>query len=45
MNSKDLNKLKETSAKVVELEDLLNKLLRDLKTLNIQELRDSIAEL
>jgi hypothetical protein len=35
MNSKDLNKLRETSAKVEDLEALLNKLLKDMKTLNI----------
>lgn len=40
-----MNKLREVSTKVGELEDMLTKLLRDMKTLNIQELRDAIAEI
>jgi hypothetical protein len=44
VSSKDLNKIKELSSKVQELEDILNKLLRDMKTLNLNELREQIAD-
>ena len=40
ISSKDLNKIKELGLKVIELEDILNKLLKDMKTLNLNELRD-----
>lgn len=44
MSSKELSKIKELAAKVQELEDMLNKLLRDMKTLNLNELREQIAD-
>jgi hypothetical protein len=45
MSSKDLNKLNNVVAKVSDLEELLNKIFRDMKTLNINELREQVAEL
>ena len=40
ISAKDLNRLREMSSKVIELEDMLNKLLRDMKALNINEIRE-----
>ena len=45
ISAKDLNRLREMSAKFGELEDKLNKVLRDLKGLNINEIRESISEI
>ena len=39
------NKLKEQVGKIQELEDMLNKLLRDMKGLNLGELKDRLDEL
>ena len=44
ISSKELSKIKELSAKMQEMEDILKKLLRDMKSLNINELREQIAD-
>ncbi|CDW78357.1 protein kinase domain containing protein [Stylonychia lemnae] len=44
MSSKDLNKLRELGQKVTEIDELIHKLLRDMKSLNINELRELIND-
>eukprot|EP00347_Sterkiella_histriomuscorum_P014770 403359595 len=45
ISSKDLNKLREVSTKVIDIEELVNKLLRDMKSLNINEFREQVQEM
>lgn len=45
ISTKELNRLKELTNKIPELEDMLNKILKDLKGLNLGELKDKLKEL
>jgi chromosome segregation ATPase len=44
-NTKELNRLKEEVAKIAGLEELLNKLLQDMKGMNLHEMKDNISDL
>ena len=45
ISTKELNRLKELTNKIPELEDMLNKIMKDLKGLNLGELKDKLREL
>jgi hypothetical protein len=45
ISTKELNRLRELTNKIPELEEMLNKILKDLKALNLGELKDKLKEL
>jgi hypothetical protein len=45
ISSKELNRLKELTDKIPGLEEMLNKIMKDLKELNLGEIRERLTNL
>lgn len=45
MDSKDQTKLKELSSKVPEIDEKLNKIIKDLKHMNLDDIKEKLKSL